>query len=272
MSVEPPGQGVPPGSPPQDPRSRTGPQSPAAPPPVSIRMPSGQPYATYVLLGVTVLVYLLQMASEYLVGDDLPALFGMKINQAILAGQYWRLITPMFLHGSILHIVFNMYALYAFGPTLERYFGRFRFLGLYFLSGFAGNIASFVFSPAASLGSSTAIFGLLAAEGIFLYQNRKLFRGVAQRALGQVVTIAAVNLLIGLSPGIDNWGHVGGLLGGALFTWLAGPLLAVEGLYPDLSLADRREPAAIWQAAAGVGLLLILLAAGAIYLKGGRLP
>jgi rhomboid protease GluP len=260
------------GSPPRDPWSVPGPQAPAAPPPVSIRMPSGRPVVSYILLGGTTLVYLLQVASQYLVGVDLPALYGMKINQAILAGQYWRLITPMFLHGSILHIAFNMYALYAFGPTLERYFGRFRFLALYFLSGFAGNIASFIFSPAASLGSSTAIFGLLAAEGIFLYQNRKLFKGVAQRAITQVVTIAAVNLVIGLSPGIDNWGHVGGLLGGALFTWLAGPLLAVEGVYPDLALVDQREPAVVWQATIGVGVLLIAIAAGAIYLKGGRLP
>jgi rhomboid protease GluP len=231
-------------------------------------MPSGKPLVTYFLLGVTIVIFFLQLASQYLVGTDLPELIGVKFNQAIRAGQYWRLVTPVFLHGSILHIVFNMYALYSFGPTLERYFGSFRFLALYFLSGFAGNIASFVFSPAASLGSSTAIFGLLAAEGIFLYQNRRLFKGIAQRALGQVVMIAVVNLIIGLSPGIDNWGHVGGLLGGALYAWLAGPRLAVEGLYPSLSLADQQEPGRIWQATVGVGLLLVLLAAAAIYLGG----
>jgi rhomboid protease GluP len=165
-----------------------------------------------------------------------------------------------------------MYALFYFGPQMERYFGHGRFLALYLLSGLAGNIASFLFSPAPSLGSSTAIFGVIGAEGVFLYTNRKLFGGVAQRALTRLISIAAINLIIGLSPRIDNWGHIGGLVGGTLFAWLAGPVLAVEGLYPNLSIADTREPVTILQAAAGLGLGLIILAAAAIYLKGGGLP
>ena len=107
-----------------------------------------------------------------------------------------------------------MYALYAIGPGLERYYGRSRYLLLYILAGFAGNVASFLISPQTSLGASTAIFGLLGAEGVFLYQNRQLFGPAAKRSLTNVIMIAAVNLMIGLSPGIDNWGHVGGLIGG----------------------------------------------------------
>jgi rhomboid protease GluP len=87
----------------------------------------------------------------------------------------WRLFTPLLLHGSIAHIGFNMYALFIIGPGLERYYGHLRFLVLYLLAGFAGNVFSFLFTPALSVGASTAIFGLVAAQGVFLYRHRQLF-------------------------------------------------------------------------------------------------
>jgi len=233
-----------------------------------VQQPQSRPVVTYTILAVTVLVYLLQMATEnVLVGTDLPALYGMKINELIVEGQFWRLITPVFLHGSILHIAFNMYALLIFGPGLERFYGHWRYLALYFVSGFAGNVFSFLFSSAPSLGSSTAIFGLLAAEGVFLYQNRKLFGKGAQRALINLVTIALVNLFIGLSPGIDNWGHIGGLVGGALFAWFAGPLLTVEQSALNYSLVDQRGSGAAVGVGVGVAALFFILAMLGVYFR-----
>jgi rhomboid protease GluP len=222
------------------------------------------------MLGLTVLVFLAQMASQYILGEDWPVLLGVKTNELILRGQYWRLITPVLLHGGILHIAFNMYALNAFGPGLESHFGHARFLALYLLSGFAGNVISFLFSQAPSLGSSTAIFGLLGAEGVFLYRNRELFGRQAQAALRSIISVAAINLLIGLSPGIDNWGHIGGLLGGTLFTWLGGPLLRMEGVYPDFRIVDERESGDWIRAALGVATLFLILAGGTIFLRGGN--
>jgi rhomboid protease GluP len=225
------------------------------------RPPAARPYVTFTILGITVLVYVLQELSGILFsGVDVPAALGMKVNSLIVRGEYWRLITPVLLHGSILHIGFNMYALYIFGPGLERHFGRWRFLTLYLLSGFAGNVFSFTFSPANSLGSSTAIFGLIAAEGVFLYQNRDIFSGIARQALTQIATIAGINLLIGMSPGIDNWGHIGGLVGGLMFSWLAGPLLYVEGASPYLKVRDRREARSVILAALSVALFFVVLA------------
>jgi rhomboid protease GluP len=218
---------------------------------------------------LTILVFVAQVGSQSLVGEDWPALLGMKVNELVLDGQLWRLITPMFLHASFLHIGFNMYALSIFGPGLERHFGRLRFLTLYLLGGFAGNVLSFVFSPAPSLGASTAVFGLLGAEGIFLYQNRELFGSSARAALTNIATIAGINLLLGLRPGIDNWGHIGGLIGGILFTWLGGPKLHVEGLYPNVSVADERETGDVVRAAIVVGALFVLIAGGTFYLRGG---
>ena len=234
---------------------------------VRIPVPTVKPVVTYTVLGLTILVYMLQVGTQTLLGNDIPATLGLKANDLILKGELWRLITPVLLHGSLMHILVNMYALNIFGPSLERHFGHLRFLILYLLSGFAGNVVSFVFSPAYSLGSSTAIFGLLGAEGVFLYQNRQLFGSNAQRALVNIITIGLINLVIGLSPGIDNWGHVGGLLGGVSFCWLGGPLLKVEGIYPALKISDSREPGDMWRAAMAVGLAFVLIAAAAIFLR-----
>ena len=234
-----------------------------------VRTPQTTPFVTYTIAAIVILIYVLQAGTQFIgQGVDLPALWGMKINQAIIAGQYWRLVTPVFLHGSILHIAFNMYALFIFGPGLERYYGHGRFIALFFISGFAGNVASFLFSTAPSLGSSTAIFGLLGAEGIFLYRNRELFGRSAQRALINLITIAVINLVIGMQPGIDNWGHIGGLIGGVLFAWFGGPVLRVDGSYPELILTDERERSAILRAGLGVFALFAMLAALGIYWQG----
>lgn len=253
-----------PASPPQTPYR---PAPPPPQPPPAATSSAFTPLVTYTLLAVTTVIFGLQLATQALLGFDLPAAFGLKVNQFIAQGQIWRLITPIFLHGSLVHLGFNMYALYLFGPGLERYFGRARFLTLYGLSGFAGNVASLMFSAANSLGSSTAIFGLLGAEGVFVYQNRALLGRNARRALSQIVTIAAINLIIGLNPMIDNWGHIGGLLGGGLFTWLGGPLLQVKEAFPVVTVRDQRASSDVVRAAMWVGVLFALLAALTIYFR-----
>ena len=118
---------------------------------------SWKPVVTYSLMAITIAVYGLQLATQYLLGTDLPAALGMKVNELIIQGQIWRLFTPMFLHASVLHIGFNMYALFVIGTGLERFYGRGRYLTLYLLSGFTGNVASFLFSVEPSLGASTAM-------------------------------------------------------------------------------------------------------------------
>jgi rhomboid protease GluP len=216
------------------------PPPPVPPPAPVISENLVSPVVTYVLVGFTIFIYIIQVATNYFLGADLPAFLGMKINQFIIQGQIWRLITPMFLHGPIFHIGFNMYALIIFGSELERRFGHWRFLLLYFMGSFGGNVLSFLISPSNSYGASTAIFGLLGAEIVFFYQNRKLFGAGARRALQSAITVAGINLLIGLSPGIDNWGHLGGLIGGLIFTWFAGPSLIMTGQYPFLKVEDER--------------------------------
>lgn len=218
---------------------------------VRVAAPRSAPYVTYTLIGVTVFVYVLQLASQLLLQFDFPVGLLAKSNELIRAGQFWRLLTPALVHapvadaglsGSLAHIGFNMYALFSFGVELERFFGHRRFLLLYVLGAFAGNVASFLFTLAPSVGASTAIFGLMGAEAVFLIQNRKLFAHQFSRAIGNIVFVVAINLFfIGSLAGIDNWGHIGGLVGGLMFTSFAGPLWEVEGIPPMLQLVDRRE-------------------------------
>ena len=238
---------------------------PPQPRSIPVKLPASSPRVTYTIIGITVVVYLLQLLSQYIYGYDLVVSLGAKANDAIRAGQLWRFFTPMLLHGSILHIGFNMYALYIFGIGLERRYGHGRFLLLYILSGFAGSVFSFLFSSAYSIGASGAIFGLIGAEGIFLLKNRKLFGAEAKRALNNVIFIAAINLLFGLQPGIDNWGHVGGLMGGLIFAWFAGPHWEVQGITPNLQVVDLREPREIVVGASLVTIIFCTLAAIGIW-------
>jgi rhomboid protease GluP len=239
-------------------------QIPQTQPPntIKVAMPNVKPYAVYIILGVTIFVYLLQLAGQYLLKTDVVALLGVKDDTLIRAGELWRLITPVFLHASILHIAFNMYALFIFGRGLEARYGHGRFLLLYFLSGYAGNVMSFLLTVNPSLGASTAIFGLIAAEGVFIIQNRKLLGNRVNRSLMNLVYIAGVNLLIGFTTtGVDNWGHVGGLLGGVLFAWFGGPRWKLDGFYPSVKLIDEREGHGALAGTISVLLFFIPLAA-----------
>ncbi len=209
-----------------------------------IKIPSRKPIATFALIGLTVVVFILQTLIETFTGHDLLFIYLGKINELIEAGQIWRLITPILLHGSILHIALNMYALYILGRRLERFYGHGRFLLLYLLSGFAGNVLSFVLTSSPSLGASTAIFGLFSAEGIFIYQNRRLFgSGRTRQALINLGIILMINLAYSIAPGtnIDIMGHLGGLLGGVFFAWKGGPILQIAGQPPFFDMVDTRR-------------------------------
>lgn len=198
------------------------------------------PSVTYFFLGSTILVFLLQYLSVATLKIDILEYFGMKINTAILAGQVWRLITPIWLHAGLLHIFSNMYALLVIGPGLEQQYGHWRFLMLYLLCGFAGNTLSFLFSDANSLGASTAIFGLIGAEAVFLLQNRKLLGQRANRMLINIGMVIALNLAISFSPGIDLWGHLGGLITGLVFAWWAGPVWGASPGPTEIEVSDQR--------------------------------
>lgn len=230
-------------------------------PRVIIKLEAKKPVVTYVIAGITIFFFLLQVASIYSLGYDLPAALGAKVNEYILKGQVWRLITPVLLHGSITHIFFNMYALVSIGRDVELYYGHKRYIVLYLLSGFAGNVFSFLITQGASYGASTSIFGLIAAEGVFIYQNRKFFRN-SRAMLMNILVIVGINLfIVGMIPNIDNFGHLGGLIGGTAFAWLAGPIWHPQAAYPDVMITDTRKNSRTLPVGLGVCILFALGAA-----------
>jgi len=189
-------------------------------------------WLTYLLIFINLGVFLVETVLGILWGAGLNAttntcmllLFGAKFNLFIQAGQYWRLITPIFLHIGIFHLLVNMFALRILGSDIESLFGTGRFLIIYLVSGVGGTIASMVFNSSISAGASGAIFGLIGAEAVFLYINRHSLGLFSDQRLQSLLGIIIINLLFGFAtPGIDNAGHIGGLLTGALVGWLLAP-------------------------------------------------
>jgi len=222
---------------------------------LQVRQEVVKPIVTRWLMGITVVFFILQTISGYITGYDFPFLLGGKINEFILQGELWRFFTPILLHGSIFHLAINMYALYSLGSALEPHYGHARFILLYLCGGFAGNVLSFVFSQNPSLGSSTAIFGLLGAEAVIILLNRKFFGKNFKTLILNTAGIAAANLIIGLStPRIDNWGHLGGLLGGLVFSYLAGPIWQAKGYETFVEISDKRKDQRNW-----IGLVIVLI-------------
>jgi len=230
-----------------------------------LRLPLGRPRAVWVLLALNIAIFaiptLLQLVGVRIDGvpiNDYLLLAGAKNNRAIkVDGQYYRFLTSMFLHAGLLHIGFNAWALYVLGPEVERIYGTPRFVALYFIAGFAGGGASYALSPFPAVGASGAIFGLVGALAVFYYTSRRLLGDVSRQQLGSLITVIMINLFIGFSSGglIDNFAHIGGLIGGALVGWLLAPRFELdERLYPPQVV--RRSLPYGW---AGAGAFLALL-------------
>lgn len=194
--------------------------------------------------------------------------YGAKENDLIIQGQYWRFITPVFLHANLLHIGLNMLNLVVLGIVLERLMGHLRFILVYFITGMVSIIASFYFMPSeVSVGASGAIFGLVGAYSIFVLMHRRAFRRGGILALLWLVIIIGLNLSIGLFiPNVDNFAHLGGLLSGCLLGWWFMPLyrLSANKAIIDVHSLSRRWPLALLTI---VGTLI--LASIAIYVMGG---
>ena len=176
-----------------------------------------RPLFTYIFFGVNILIFGLMALAG---GSDPQTLiaFGVKDNALIAAGQWWRFITPVFIHIGLLHLAFNSYALWIVGPQVEKLYGPARFVILYVLTGIAGVYGSYIFHPEArSAGASGAIFGLFGVLLVFGIRYRHSIPPEFKRAVGTgVLPIIVINLFIGFTiPGIDNSAHIGGLLVGA---------------------------------------------------------
>jgi rhomboid protease GluP len=169
--------------------------------------------AVTTILGINIAMF---MAQQLVPGFTERLLL---IPQAVDAGQWWRLLTPMVLHSGFLHIFLNSYVLYIFGPNVEQAFGTVRFVAMYVIAGFMGCVASYVIPPdRASLGASGAIFGLAGVLFVYLYKRRR--STFIREYLRSITTFIVANLIIGfVLTFIDNWAHLGGLIAGGLLAF-----------------------------------------------------
>ena len=204
---------------------------------------------TKLLVAANVIVYLITVAQSPYSGKlNSPggslfnnwALFGPAVDH----GDWWRLITSAFLHGGLLHIAFNMLALWWLGSPVEIALGRARYLGLYLVSGLAGAAGALIADPnSVTVGASGAIFGLLGAGLILEYQ-------ATGSLAGNYLMLIVINLAISFSPGlnISYGGHIGGLIGGIVTT---------------LAFTHARRPRAQF-AGIGATAIVTLLAVGGL--------
>lgn len=173
---------------------------------------------TYILIALNILIYLISVIkSKSLFEVDIYTLvdMGAKVNILINNGEIWRFITAAFLHGGLVHIVFNMMALNVIGSQVEQIYGWKKYLVIYFSAALGGSLVSYIFSPESiSVGASGAVFGLLGAMLVFGVKKKSI---IGKSFMINIIQVIAFNIIIGLSvSNIDNFGHFGGLiLGGA---------------------------------------------------------
>ena len=203
------------------------------------------PVATLSILIVIVAITILMQFSGGSTDTETLLEFGAMYMPLIAQGEYWRLFTAIFVHIGWVHLFRNAIALGIYGILAEGAYGHMRFVVLYIVSGLTGSIASYMFNDANTLaaGASGAIFGLLGALIVFSVKNwnaydrdgnavmRPRFQqghdvgmeqapGVGREMLGGLAIVAVMNLALGISPGIDAWAHIGGLLGGLVLGFI----------------------------------------------------
>lgn len=207
----------------------------------SLRSSSDKPVITYAIIALCLIVFILQML------PNSPVTNALLYYPPFTAVEPWRMLTALFVHspGSLLHILFNMYSLFIFGPILERMLGRARFIALYLISGFGGSVAVLLIAPGTPVvGASGAIFGLL---GAFFVIQRKLGGNSVQ-----LLVVIGINLVIGFIPGTNiAWqAHVGGLITG----------VAIAVIYLRTRRGDQRNLQLLAVTVVVVALVVITVA------------
>jgi len=234
-----------------------------------LRIPIERPVVTPVLLVVLAVIYIPMMLSPQI--NNLFIEWGANVKRVldstgwhgVLEGEWWRLITSTFLHGSILHILLNGYALYAIGMELEAFTGRARFAAIYAVAGLAGSVASFAFSPVnvSSVGASGAIFGLIGALGVYFGLHRQLFGKMGNAQFWNIILVIVINVGIGFSGifPIDNSAHIGGLLAGAAMGYVLCPRYGLGDWFNPLArnLVNTNTGRLPWIAAGLIALVVV---------------
>ena len=171
------------------------------------------PIVTYILIGINVLCFVI----PYILGIYPSIVDSFCVHgDSIRAGEYYRLITGIFLHGGVLHSLFNCYALFVLGSQIENFYGKLKYIIIYLFAGLMGSLLSMTFNDSGSIGASGAIFGLMGSLVYFGYHYRVYLGNVVK---SQILPLIVLNLALGfMLTGIDNFAHIGGLIGGSIIS------------------------------------------------------
>jgi membrane associated rhomboid family serine protease len=216
------------------------------------------PLVTWVLIGANVGVFVFDsVLGGGVLGGSGPLLeAGFVSGDAVAAGEWWRILTSAFLHVNLLHILFNMWALYLFGPLLEQLYGRIEYLAIYLLCAAGGSVLTILAAPEQqAVGASGAIFGLLGLAFAVSRRRHLALPRQTRMVLGQIGSLLFINLAFTFFvPGISVTGHLGGLAVGLVLGWLLPPS-------PAFTLAGQ------WQVAGGAAIAgMPMLMRVAVYL------
>jgi rhomboid protease GluP len=230
-----------------------------APRSMAVRLPTYRPRVTYVMMAILVVVFVIETLAGGSESQRVLIKLGANVGPLVTTGEYWRIFTANFLHIGLMHIAFNLYALYIVGTEVEMFYGPWRFLVIYLLSALSGAIASYAFTYGVSAGASTAVFGLFGTLVAFFTRNRAVFGEMSRTRLTNLIVVIVINIFYGLSAGtIDNWGHIGGFIGGFVLGWLLCPFYQIEARTDGQHhVVDRNSLRAEW---IGVGLVVVLMA------------
>lgn len=179
-----------------------------------------KPIITYILISLCVLIFILMGGST---DNEVLVNWGANYGPLIKNGELYRIVSSMFIHIGFVHIFFNMYSLYIVGPRVEDFFGKWKYLFIYILSGICGSLLSVGFNDnVISAGASGAIFGLFGALLYFGYTYRGYIGSMVK---SQILPVVLYNLVLGFFiSGIDMAGHIGGLIGGLLVSSMLGTI------------------------------------------------
>jgi membrane associated rhomboid family serine protease/Tfp pilus assembly protein PilF len=219
------------------------------------------PYVTYALLASLALVFFLIETPNGSMDPAVLDKYGAEDPWAIIhLHEYWRLLTPLFLHIGFTHLAVNCMSLYFVGTLYERCVGRLRFIYVYFVAGLGGSVVSLAAVNDLAAGASGAIFGIFGALGVYAFKNRAVFGLISRRLVNSVLGLSVLNLLLPvIDPQVDGWAHFGGLLTGVAAGLVAGPWLAAGNLAgADDLLRERRQPSTVIGAMAAIVFVTLL--------------
>ncbi|KAK6125463.1 hypothetical protein DH2020_040796 [Rehmannia glutinosa] len=201
-------------------------------------------YFIGVLMSINIAVFLFEIATPVKNSDfelfSLPMVYGAKINNLILTGEWWRLVTPIFLHWGIFHIALGSWVLFTFGREVSREYGSFTFLLIYVLGGISGNLISFLHTPEPTVGGTGPVFAIIGAWLIYQVQNKDVIaRDASERLFQNAIITTALSFVLSNFGPIDDWSHFGAMFTGIAYGFVTCPTLQVKDASSESGRQER---------------------------------